>query len=162
MRGANCWTDHRLVITKLSLRLRPPVRPIRAKPTSLNLHRLENKETQLHFANTLNCAMAGKQLLQNTKLEDFWQDLSKLMIDTAKNVFGLKPRVNEDWFNENDKVLTETISNHRSLLRKCDLTSQDHAAKLKVSSSELERRHETICPIKYLSSLQEQGRALIV
>ncbi|CAB3244588.1 unnamed protein product [Arctia plantaginis] len=87
MRGAHCWTDHRLLVAKL--------RPCRAKPTSLNLDRLNStelrKDIQKRLTDTLDAfdAQQGDLILN-------WQQISSSVLKVATDVIGLKKRVNED------------------------------------------------------------------
>ena len=54
MRGADCWTDHKLVISKLKVRLRPPIRSNKVKPTHLDVGRLASLEIQKTYYHALN------------------------------------------------------------------------------------------------------------
>jgi hypothetical protein len=57
MRGAYCWTDHRLVVTKLRLRLRRLCRSVRTKPPSLNFDALKHLGTRLKYTEALATAL---------------------------------------------------------------------------------------------------------
>ncbi|KAG7296524.1 hypothetical protein JYU34_020306 [Plutella xylostella] len=116
MRGANCWTDHKLVVTKTRLQLRPPIRSNRAKPTRLDIGKLASLETQRDYRQALNSATST--LDANGDLQAIWDLLCSQIIDSAKHTLGKLTRVNEDWFDENDQILTEAIAKHRALLRR--------------------------------------------
>ena len=46
MCGADCWTDHRLVVSKLNLSVQPPKRPQGPKaPKKLDVSKLRNEAT---------------------------------------------------------------------------------------------------------------------
>ena len=45
MRGAECWTDHRLVVSKFQLKLRPPIRKQRPQKR-LNVRACKDPATQ--------------------------------------------------------------------------------------------------------------------
>ena len=47
MCGADCWTDHRLLVSKLNLTVQPQQRPQGPKlPKTLNVAKLHNQETK--------------------------------------------------------------------------------------------------------------------
>ncbi|XP_048486436.1 craniofacial development protein 2-like [Plutella xylostella] len=56
MRGAECWTDHKLVVTKVKLRLRPPVRSNRVNSARLDVNKLASMETRNSYCHALNNA----------------------------------------------------------------------------------------------------------
>ncbi|KAG7305516.1 hypothetical protein JYU34_009592 [Plutella xylostella] len=116
MRGANCWTDHRLVITKLRLRLHPPRRADKVKNVSLNLQHLDSRETSQKYVHAVNSALSALDV-EDGNLQANWNILSSSVLKAGTEVLGLKPRRNEDWFDENEETLTEAIKNHRALLR---------------------------------------------
>ena len=55
MCGADCWTDHRLIISKLKFRIQPPRRPQGKKASKrLNNNNNNNRFTQAHNSLTVN------------------------------------------------------------------------------------------------------------
>jgi exonuclease III len=53
MRGAHCWSDHRLIVTKLRLRLRHPRRSPIKKLAALDVDKLKDPEVREKYANAL-------------------------------------------------------------------------------------------------------------
>ena len=54
MCGAECWTDHRLVISKLNIKLKPKQRPQGTKaPKRLNISHLKTPDIKQSFMDTL-------------------------------------------------------------------------------------------------------------
>ena len=54
MSGADCWTDHRLVVSKLNLRIQPVRRPQGKKvPKKLDVSKLKQDGKRQIFANDL-------------------------------------------------------------------------------------------------------------
>ena len=53
MRGADCWTDHRLIRSQLSMRVRPPAR-MKQPCKRLNTNALLSEEMRENFQLTLN------------------------------------------------------------------------------------------------------------
>ncbi|CAH2103434.1 unnamed protein product [Euphydryas editha] len=122
MRGANCWMDHRLVVTKLRLQLRVPHRKCRKRPACLNIDQLYDHDTREMFMEELNSAI----LLNTTngEIAPKWQALSSCILHTATNVLGYKKRQKDDWFDQNDKLLTEALQRHRHILRQANHSSK--------------------------------------
>ncbi|CAG5042491.1 unnamed protein product [Parnassius apollo] len=92
MRGAHCWTDHRLVVIKLSLRLPRPCRSERSKQILLSLERLQDTNTRAKYAETLSTALQPLDL-KSGEINTVWESLSSTVLDTAK---GLRVRKHED------------------------------------------------------------------
>lgn len=60
VRGADCWTDYRLVITKLWLRLYPPRRITKVQNVCLNLEHLVNSgETRQKYVHAISQALSS-------------------------------------------------------------------------------------------------------
>ncbi|XP_062532870.1 uncharacterized protein LOC134201645 [Bombyx mori] len=115
MRGAHCWSDHRLIVTKLRLRFRRPRRSPMKKLASLDIDKLRDPEVRKNYAEVL-----SKKLLPVNETGDVdadWGALSSHIMDTASIALGRKCRRNEDWFDGNDEVLRAALDKHRDLLR---------------------------------------------
>ncbi|XP_037871609.1 uncharacterized protein LOC119629552 [Bombyx mori] len=135
MRGAHCWSDHRLIVTKLRLRLRRPRRSPMKKLASLDIEKLRDPEVRKNYAEVL-----SKKLLPVNETGDVdadWGALSSHIMDTASIALGRKCRRNEDWFDGNDEVLREALDKHRDLLRQHRRRKGSVAA---VKASDLELR----------------------
>ncbi|CAG4991340.1 unnamed protein product [Parnassius apollo] len=141
MRGAHCWTDHRLVVIKLNLRLPRPCRSERAKHIRLNFERLQDTNTRAKYAETLSTALQPLDL-KSGEINTVWESLSSHVLDTAKftSTLGLKVRKLEDWFDDNDRVLTDAIDKHRRLLKQHSRTHQSgNVEELRHSDLELRK-----------------------
>ncbi|XP_062532968.1 craniofacial development protein 2-like [Bombyx mori] len=135
MRGAHCWSDHRLIVTKLRLRLRRPRRSPMKKLASLDIDKLRDPEVRKNYAEVL-----SKKLLPVNETGDVdadWGALSSHIMDTASIALGRKCRRNEDWFDGNDEVLRAALDKHRDLLRQHRRRKGSVAA---VKASDLELR----------------------
>ncbi|XP_063895050.1 uncharacterized protein LOC135118051 [Helicoverpa armigera] len=131
MRGAHCWTDHRLLVTKLRLRLREPRRPCRAKPISLNLDRLDCKDLQAKYQKGLTDALDVFDAQQGDLISK-WKQISSTVLAVATETIGYKKRNNEDWFDQNDRALTEAFKQHRILIKR---NEGNHKSSQEVRSS---------------------------
>ncbi|CAG5044121.1 unnamed protein product [Parnassius apollo] len=138
MRGAHCWTDHRLVVIKLNLRLPRPCRSERSKQIRLNLELLQDTNTMVKYAETLSTVLQPLDP-KSGEINTVWESLSSHVLDTAKSTLCLRVRKHKDWFDDNDGVLTDAINKHRMLLKQHSKTHQSGSVK-ELRHSDLELR----------------------
>ncbi|KAI8433746.1 hypothetical protein MSG28_015725 [Choristoneura fumiferana] len=138
MRGANCWTDHRLVISKMKLRLHIPRRSCRPKPTSFDLDRLNSLEVRESYQSKLNETLRTLDV-DGGELEEKWQCMSSTLLHVANEVLGPIKRQNEDWFDQNDVILMTALKKHRDLLRCSTNDHQLRTDEIKKSGFELRK-----------------------
>lgn len=90
MRGAGCWTDHRMIISKLRVTIRPPVHLRKAGKKQLDCALLEEAEAQ----NNLRHSIAGKlkdinsSLSPDGNVDDNWAYLSSKLYEAAAETIG--------------------------------------------------------------------------
>lgn len=107
MRGADCWTDHRMIISKLQVTVRPPVRLRKAGKKRLDCARLEEAEAQ----NSLRRSIAGKlqdidsPLSPDGSVDDNWTCLSSKLYEAAAESIGYRRKRHQDWFDENSESI---------------------------------------------------------
>ena len=112
MRGADCWTDHYLLRSKLSLRIRPPVSRRAAKKklncillTNDNIARQEYKEVL--FNRLSDVPPAG--------IEPGWKHFTESVNSAATDTIGFASRKNKDWFDANLPGIQELLEcKHRA------------------------------------------------
>ena len=93
MCGAECWTDHHLIISKLKLHIQPKKRPQGAKPPKhLSVSKLKISDIKQSFVDTL------QSHLESTMLNDNDMD-GRRCIPQPWSVWD--PWKHKDWFNEN-------------------------------------------------------------
>nr|VZI02592.1 unnamed protein product [Spirometra erinaceieuropaei] len=99
--GAEGWTDHRLVISKMCIRLQPRRRPQGKRPPGkLNVALLSLPAHHLHFSNELaqrldNLPIAAADdaaAAENASVENRWCQLRDTVQSTALAVLGRAPR----------------------------------------------------------------------
>ncbi|XP_063624759.1 uncharacterized protein LOC134796499 [Cydia splendana] len=117
MRGANCWTDHRLVLTKINISLRRPSRRNVVKTVRTNIENLQCIPTREVYIEAVNEVLSSVDV-QSEALEISWQTLSTNLMEVSSKVLGLKPYKQEDWFDEYDETFTEAFNKHRELLKR--------------------------------------------
>ena len=102
MCGADCWTDHRLVVSKLNLRIQPARRPQGKKaPKRLDASKLNNDSMRQAFINDISHQL-GAMNLSSEDQEENWTVFQKVVHSSAASTIGHPFRKHQDWFDEND------------------------------------------------------------
>ena len=126
MCGADCWTDHRLIMSKLNMCIQPKRRPQGKKATKrLNVARLQVDPIKQSLCEELEDKL--EQLNFNpTNVEENWTAFRDLLYTTSTEHLGPSTRKHQDWFDENNTeiqvLLEEKHHLHRALLN--DRSSQ--------------------------------------
>ncbi|XP_076049515.1 uncharacterized protein LOC143030242 [Oratosquilla oratoria] len=147
MPGADdCWTDHRLLISRLDIMIRrPPRRPTTNKPhPRFNCAKLQHPETAKNFQEAVHCNL--RSLPQPDTTEEHWTTLRDAVTNAAEETLGFTKRKNQDWFSENDAAISQLINEKR----KTRLAQDNHP------SQENKRQHREAtktCP-KRLREIQ--------
>ncbi|BHF79084.1 hypothetical protein SprV_0602220100 [Sparganum proliferum] len=122
--GADGWTDHRLVISKTRIRLEPRRRPQGNRPPcKLNVALLSLPAHHLHFSNELAqrldnlpiaAASAAAETVdvaaENASVENRWCQLRDTIQSTALAVVSRARRQHQDWFDNNDAVISNPLA----------------------------------------------------
>ena len=114
MRGAECWTDHRMVRSKLKIQVRPPIR--RQPPKrKLNCAALENSETRTLFRGKIGEKLTAEindyEVNNNPDVE--WDKLCSILKEAAEETVGFKKRSHADWFDQNSVYIHELLEKKR-------------------------------------------------
>nr|VZI12383.1 unnamed protein product [Spirometra erinaceieuropaei] len=123
--GADGWTDHRLVISRMRIRLRPRRRPRgKRSPGKLNIALLSLPAHHLHFSNELaqrldNLPVAGATgaaaAAENASVENRWCQLRDTVQSTALSVLGRARLQHQDWFDDNDAAIRNLLAEKNRL-----------------------------------------------
>ena len=106
MRGADCWTDHRLVKTTLRLTIRPPQRK-QAPRRKVNIQSLKCQETRTNLRSYIASHLGTESNAEETDETsdtgptDEWNSLKDILLQAGENVLGYTKRKNQDWFDTN-------------------------------------------------------------
>lgn len=113
MRGAECWTDHRLVRSTLTLHIatKQQKKPKQTR-TAFNTGKLKNPSVREHFAASLDDSLASQGPLTGSATQK-WDKFKTLVKETAQSTLGPKKRVHQDWFDENDEAITKLLEEKR-------------------------------------------------
>nr|VZI12279.1 unnamed protein product [Spirometra erinaceieuropaei] len=120
--GAVGWTDHRLVISKMRIRLQPRRRPQGKRPPGkLNVALLSLPAHHLPFSNELAQRLdnlpiaADTAAAENALVENRWCQLRDTVQSTALAVLGRAPRQHQDWFDDNDAAIRNLLAEKNRL-----------------------------------------------
>ena len=120
MCSADWWTDHRLVISKLNLRIQP-VRRLQGKkvPKKLDVSKLKQDSKRQAFVNDL-CSRLDALEHSSEDVDESWTVFRDTVHSSAMDFLGPVSRKHQDWFDENDKeiqgLLEEKTKNTRLTL----------------------------------------------
>ena len=118
MCGAECWTDHRLLISKMNLRITPRRRPQGVKnPKRLNVSKLKSELVQQELAEELERNLQSHDLDSDTDVETEWALIRATIYATASAVVGPSTRKHQDWFDENNSRIKALLEEKRRLYR---------------------------------------------
>nr|VZI05580.1 unnamed protein product [Spirometra erinaceieuropaei] len=119
--GADGWTDHRLVISKMRIRPQPRRRP-QAK-------RLDN------------LPIADAAPVENASVEDRCCQLRDTVQSTALAVLGRAPRQHQDWFDDKDAAIRNLLAEENRLHKAhVDHPTEDNKAAFYHSRRQLQQR----------------------
>ncbi|BHF70953.1 hypothetical protein SprV_0401400600 [Sparganum proliferum] len=148
--GADGWTDHRLVISKMRIRLQPCRRHQGKRPRDkLNVASLSLPAHHLHFstelAQRLNnlpiAAAAAAAAAENASVENRWCQLRDTVQSTPLAVLGRARRQHQDWFDENDAVISNLLAEKNRLHKAyVDHPTADNKAAFYRSRRQLQQR----------------------
>nr|VZI46388.1 unnamed protein product [Spirometra erinaceieuropaei] len=122
--GADGWTDHRLVISKMRIRLQPRRRPQGKRPPGkLNIALSSLPAHHLHFSNELAqrldnlpiAAAADAAAAENASVENRWCQMRDTVQSTVLAVLGRARREHQDWFDDNDAAISNLLAEKNRL-----------------------------------------------
>ena len=120
MCGADCWTDHKLVVSKLNLRIQPVRRPHGKKvPKRLNVSYLKQDSKRHAFINGIRSRLDALER-SSEDVDESWTVFRDTVHSSAMDFLRPVSRKNQDWFDENDKeiqwLLEEKHQKHKTYL----------------------------------------------
>ena len=127
MRGANCWTDHKMVRAKLSVR---PFHSQSRKRVTIPfaVHHLREQASRDRYREYLTQQLLDTPHNPDGSAEDNWRTLKKCIMNAAESTIGREKRDQPDWFLENAHVITPLIEAknqaHRKMLQSNSIQSR--------------------------------------
>ncbi|XP_041934160.1 uncharacterized protein LOC121696990 [Alosa sapidissima] len=117
MRLAECWTDHRMVRSKLRLVIPPCCPKTAPKTRRLNIAALSNPDTIDDLRRHLACNLS--HVPEEADAKD-WPVLSAAIHSAASTALGTKVRKHQDWYDNNSSYIHLTLQEkqqaHKALL----------------------------------------------
>nr|VZI37161.1 unnamed protein product [Spirometra erinaceieuropaei] len=149
--GADGWTDHRLVISKMRIRLQPRKRPQAKRPPSkLNVALLSLPAQHLHFSNELAQRLDKLPIAavddvaaaaENASVENRWCQLRDTVQSTTLAVLGHARLQDHDWFDDNDAAIRNLLAEKNRLHKAyVDHPTDDNKAAFYRSRRHLQQR----------------------
>lgn len=139
MRGADCWSDHRMLRSEMALRFR---RSLRTNATKLP-QRLDVKKlaiplmTQKLQDNFTSLFAKVEDNLDSLDVSDHWLQLKTALYAAAKDTVGNSVRRNQDWFDDSDDLIQALLTEKRAAQQAC--LQQPSSEPLRVSYQALRR-----------------------
>ena len=105
MCGADCWTDHRLVVSKLNLRIQPVRRPQGKKvPKRLDVFKLKQDSKRQAFVNGI-CSHLDALEHSSEDVDESWTFFRDNVHYSAMDFLGPVSCKHQDLIDENDKEI---------------------------------------------------------
>ena len=159
MRGADCETDHRLIRSKVLLKIRPMHR--RQAPTKkLDIAKLKSPETAELYRRSLAHLLAETNEDLPADASSVWHSIHKAVITTATETLGYRQRRHKDWFDENSVEITQMLETKHKLhnLHLQNPNSPEIMQQLKNTRAEVQRRLRTMENDWWLNKSRELQR----
>ena len=113
MRGANCWTDHRLVVSKMHMSLRPPTQRRQQTTKRLNCAVLTSPEKREELQSILSNELEDTAIDPGPKTQDeidnIWDQLITKIHQSSLDCLGTVKRRHRDWFDESDDLIKQML-----------------------------------------------------
>ncbi|XP_076046084.1 uncharacterized protein LOC143028190 [Oratosquilla oratoria] len=109
----DCWTDHRLVVSRLTLAVRRKLRVRSQEPSrrKYDISKLKDPAYSTIYEERVCQDLATIPTSNN--LEEEWTFISNTDSDVAKDTNGYNNKKNQDWFDENDNEISRLIDAKR-------------------------------------------------
>ena len=123
MPSADCYTDHRLVRSKVAFTFKPP--PWKKDPQTrrLNIQKLRCPLHQKTYQAKLTERL-DRVADPDTDIDQHWTQLKTVLQKTTAEVVGFSSRKHKDWFDESDTEIQELLemkhSSHQRILTNPD------------------------------------------
>lgn len=124
VRGADdCWTDHRLIVSRVTLHLKPRPRPTQHQPTrkKLNLQLLKDQNNVRTLLQRLEEELdKNPPSLSCANVEEHWNSFKESVTVASRDALGFRALKHQDWFDDNDAEITDLINKKRQAKKQMD------------------------------------------
>lgn len=119
MRGAQGWTDHRLVRSRLNITLKAPRRASHKIPTKLSCKILvHDRVTRMKLDDAFGAD--GSLVTEPASVDEQWDTYATKLRGCALEVLGKPQKKNQDWFDDSDVEIRKLVNDFRASLRSHD------------------------------------------
>ena len=159
MRGAEGWTDHRLIRSKVRLCYKPPRRANHKIPTRLAFAKLiTSNQIQQQF----NSDFAAVSLDPAASIDDHWQNLAQSLHKIAERVVGKPEKKNQDWFDDSDVEIMKLVGDFKRLLRVSSSAAKRRTVQRELKSKVRELKNHwwttTALELQHLANTKQTGK----
>ena len=112
MRGAECWTDHRLIRSNFRMKLRPPHRKQRPSKR-FNCRALESPDCLSLYRSKLAEGFANLENSNTLDMESKWAKLRSTIHQAASKTIGFTQKRHQDWFDNSSTEIQELLETKR-------------------------------------------------
>ena len=120
MRGADCWTDYRLILSKVLLQIRPALRRNRGVK-KINCDALKDPEKRESFERKISQLTHGIDELHAVNSSEKWDNFACRLLEVAQEILGIVNKKHRDWFTENSNEIRDLLQDknraHEACLR---------------------------------------------
>lgn len=122
MRGADCWTDHHMILMKVRIQVRPLRHQCGLKNRPLRCTRLSNSDTRKNFCRFLADKLGKIEQLISSEagMDEKWSSLSSTLFNAAAESIGFQTQRQQDWFDKNNREISNPLDKmhkaHRTTL----------------------------------------------
>lgn len=142
MRSVECWTDHRLLRTKISIRIYKPrsrcSRKKEIKGSKLNIELLKDQAVQSKVTAKLKTAYEGIDC-EKGSIDEIWDNFKDATFRVCSEELGCKKRKHQDWFDENNQEIISMLEEKRRLMNICD-SDRKAKSKLRILKGQIQKR----------------------
>lgn len=160
MRGAQGWTDHRMVRSKLRLQLKNPRRASHKNPAKIDCEKLISNRS---LADDLDVAFVANmpETGEGASVDDIWRSYAENLHNCATEVLGKPERKNQDWFDESEVEIRKLVVDYRRSLLSKDVSERrkaHYSLKLKVRALKDKWWLEKATEIQRYADTNQSGR----
>lgn len=141
MRGANCSTDHIMIVSKVNLIIRKRIAKRSSKKLKLDVNKMKLQSVKTELKEALAEKLEECDQMLDKPVEEQWDKFKKILYETSKEKLGPTKRKHEDWFDDNDTELLELIkTRNEARSEMMNRTTRSTTAKYKQTHKALQQR----------------------
>ena len=171
MRGASCWTDHKLVRARFSFQLYCEGMRREKKALPFSVYKLESAAVRDKFRCCLENHLLDQPFCSNRSSEENWNELKHRMVSAAEESIGRGKKRMPEWFEENADQLLPLLdakdeAHSRMLAANSDSSKRDfrkkqRAVKKAVDSAREGGSEEWRVKVRLQSRMVGQGGSVL-